>query len=77
MATKFSISKNVSKELGISVKKGKKITESFIKLITSNFASRDIKISGFGVFYSHKSPRRIGRNPNTKESYIIKPMNKL
>ncbi len=77
MATKFSISKSVSKELGISVKDGKEITESFIKLITDNFPLKDIKISGFGVFYSHKSPRRIGRNPKTKESYIIWPMNKL
>ena len=33
--------------------------------------------AGFGTFYSHKTPKRIGRNPKTKDSYIIQPRIKI
>jgi nucleoid DNA-binding protein len=31
-----------------------------------------VKISGFGAFVYKTTPRRIGRNPKTNESYEIK-----
>ena len=39
--------------------------------------SRKVKISNFGTFYEHTSPKRIGRNPKTKEEFIIKKRKKL
>ena len=36
-----------------------------------------VKLSGFGAFSFKKTPKRVGRNPKTKESYIISERNKL
>jgi len=77
MVTKANISKNISNELNISEKESKKIFEKFIELIVSESVKKNIKLNGFGVFRIHHTPKRIGRNPKTKESYIIKPMKKL
>ena len=35
------------------------------------------KISNFGTFYIHESPKKIGRNPITKEEFIIQKRKKL
>tara|TARA_Y100000992_G_scaffold207774_1_gene142358 strand:- start:201 stop:473 length:273 start_codon:yes stop_codon:yes gene_type:complete len=77
MVTKASISKNISNELNISKKESKKIFEKFISLIIGKSTKQNVKIHGFGVFSIHQTPKRVGRNPKTKESYIIMPMNKL
>jgi nucleoid DNA-binding protein len=36
-----------------------------------------VKISGFGSFVYKTTPKRIGRNPNTNESYEIKAFKRL
>lgn len=77
MSTKLSIAKNISKELGITLKESKKILESVLTIIKNNSKLNDIKFSGFGTFYIHKTKERIGRNPKTKESYIIESFRKL
>ena len=56
---------------------GSKILESFILLIKSKAKSNTVKVSGFGSFSFKKTPNRLGRNPKTKESYIIPQLNKL
>lgn len=73
MSTKACIVKKISKDVGLSSSYGNAILDSFLKLIISS-KSKKIKISGFGTFSTHHCPSRIGRNPKTKESYIIKPM---
>ncbi len=75
--TKANIAIGISKNLDISYKNSKKITDSFIRLIKNNVDTKEVKISGFGSFTTKISPERIGRNPKTKESYIIKPMKKV
>ena len=42
-----------------------------------NAKNRFVKISNFGTFYYHKSPKRIGRNPKTKKEFLINEMSKL
>lgn len=61
---------------GISIKDSKLLNNHFLELISKNLNKKNVKISGFGVFSEHISPKRIGRNPKTKESYIIKSMRK-
>jgi nucleoid DNA-binding protein len=64
--SKAHIPKNTSKEL----------LEKFLFLIKNN-KDRNIKLPKFGIFYTHKSPSRIGRNPKTKQNFIIPIRKKL
>ena len=77
MTTKKCISKNVASELGIPLKKSSDIVNTFINTIKKNSSNNSIKLSGFGSFFYHQTPKRVGRNPKTKESYIIEPIKKL
>ena len=77
MTTKSTISKNISKELNISNKLSLEFFNSFVECIKLQSMHKVVKLSGFGTFMIHKSPQRIGRNPKTKESYIIKPRKKI
>ena len=51
--------------------------ESFLSLIKSSSKLRPVKLSSFGTFSFKKTPKRLGRNPKTKDSYIIPELNKL
>ncbi len=67
----------MSKELNITILDSSNFLEKFLLEIKKNVYSKDIKISKFGTFYIHKTPRRVGRNPKSKESYIIQPSEKV
>jgi integration host factor subunit alpha len=46
--------------------------ESFLDIINETLASgEEVKISGFGTFIVHQKNDRIGRNPETRESFTI------
>lgn len=77
MSTKLSISKNLKNKLDIPLNDTKVFFEIFLMLIKKESRSKKVKINGFGVFYFHTTPNRIGRNPKTLESYIIRPTKKL
>ena len=70
------IAKNVSSKAQVSGHYSLLLTKSFINIIRRN-KHKNIKISKFGVFHSHKSPKRIGRNPKTQEEFVIPPKIKL
>lgn len=74
MATKLNISKNISNNTNLSFKQSQELLEKFLSIISKNSKTNITKISNFGVFFSQRTKERIGRNPKTKESYIIKPM---
>jgi nucleoid DNA-binding protein len=40
-------------------------------------SSLSVELSGFGTFSFKKTPKRAGRNPKTKDSYIIPELYKL
>ena len=42
-----------------------------------NSLPESVKLSRFGSFNFKKTPKRLGRNPKTKDSYIIPVLNKL
>tara|TARA_B100001057_G_scaffold264305_1_gene264455 strand:+ start:39614 stop:39886 length:273 start_codon:yes stop_codon:yes gene_type:complete len=73
---KKDIVKNISSEAFLSLSDSKALLNSFINIIKKN-KSKKIKISNFGTFYFHITPQRLGRNPKTKEEFIIPKRQKL
>ena len=73
---KKDIVKNISSEAFLSLSDSKALLNSFINIIKKN-KSKKIKISNFGTFYFHTTPQRLGRNPKTKEEFIIPKRQKL
>ena len=73
---KKDIVKNISSKALISSKSSTLVLETFLSFIKHN-KKHKIKISKFGTFYLHKTPARIGRNPKTKEEFIISKRSKL
>ena len=75
--TKRDIARSISEKSNINKIQSSKILECFLDVIKKNSSDKHIKISGFGTFYYKKTQKRVGRNPKTKESYIITPRKKL
>jgi integration host factor subunit alpha len=75
--TKKNIIKNINKETAIAIEDATILMESFLLLVKKNAKTNKVKLSGFGTFCFKKTPKRIGRNPKTSDSYIIPELNKL
>ena len=75
--TKKNIIKNINKETAISIDDATILMESFLMLVKKHAKTNKVKLSGFGAFCFKKTPKRIGRNPKTSDSYIIPELNKL
>jgi integration host factor subunit alpha len=75
--TKKNIIKNLSKETAISIADATILLESFLLLVKKHAKTNKVKLSSFGSFCFKKTPKRIGRNPKTSDSYIIPELNKL
>ena len=75
--TKKNIIKNINKESLLTIADGTILLESFLISIKKQAKSNKVKLSGFGTFSFKKTPKRIGRNPKTGESYIIPELTKL
>ena len=73
---KKDIVNNISSETFLFKSISKKILESFFQKIKDK-KYKKVKISNFGTFYIHESPKRIGRNPKTKEEFLIPKRKKL
>lgn len=75
---KKRIIRNLSNQASIPTVDASYILDFFIETIKSNaISSKKVKLSGFGCFCFKKTPKRVGRNPKTGESYIISELNKL
>lgn len=75
---KKSIVKNIVKESKFTTSQAINLIDSFLSLvITKSQAKKNVKLSGFGTFSFKKTPKRVGRNPKTLDSYIIPELNKL
>jgi len=75
--TKNNIINYLKKNSSLSVNEASSIFESFLSVIKSKSKSKSVKLSGFGTFSFKKTPKRVGRNPKTKDSYIIPELYKL
>jgi integration host factor subunit alpha len=74
---KKDISINISTKAHISFDTSEKILNSFLELLKENTLNKTLKISKFGTFVRKFTPRRIGRNPKTKQEFVIKQRLKL
>ena len=68
---------NISSKALISKDDSKNFFKNFLNLVTSKSKSRKVKISNFGTFYTKNTPQRLGRNPKTKEEFVISKRSKL
>ena len=75
--SKKNIVKNITIKSGLSVQESASILESFLLLIKTKSKIRSVKLSSFGTFSYKQTPKRLGRNPKTKDSYIIPALNKF
>ena len=75
--SKADIVKNISKKSLVSAVDARTVLESFLSLTKNKSKLTSVKLSGFGTFSFKKTPKRFGRNPKTKDSYIIPSLNKF
>ena len=74
---KKDISRNITTKAQISSKISHNLLNKFLESIKTESRTKLVKISNFGTFYYHNSPKRLGRNPKTKEEYLIDKRSKL
>jgi len=75
--SKNNLIKNIAKKSLVSSGEASAILESFLLLIKGKAKLKSVKLSRFGSFNFKKTPKRLGRNPKTQDSYIIPELNKL
>jgi len=69
---KADIIKSIHDQIGFPKNRSSDIFESFLEIIKQSLESgEDVRISGFGKFYTHEKNARRGRNPHTGESIMI------
>ena len=61
----------------MSLDESSRLLETFLFLVKDRSKSQIVKLSRFGSFSFKETPQRMGRNPKTKESYIINLQYKL
>ena len=71
-ATRESIAKQISNEFGIAYSTVYKKIDKILKIWSNEMIISDLSISNIGSFKIKKKNERIGRNPKTKEEYLIK-----
>ena len=74
---KKSITKDISAKTQIPNDISNHFLKLFIEIILVNSKSKLVKISNFGSFLMKTTPERIGRNPKTKQEFIISKRSKL
>jgi integration host factor subunit alpha len=74
---KKDICYNISSKAQISKDESYKFFDKFIHLVSNKSKLKIVKMSSFGSFYFKSSPQRLGRNPKTKEEFIISKRSKL
>ena len=70
--TKNDMAVNISNEFGFSISYSKKIVEDFIDTLIEKIKDNNLNIQNLGVFKIRKKKERVGRNPKTNESFVIK-----
>ena len=68
---KIDIIKKLNSKTGLSLNFSKKILNDLISIININIKSGKLILKNVGTFRVVKKKQRIGRNPKTKESFII------
>ena len=74
---KKDICNNISSKAQISSDESKNFLKKFINNVSVNSKTKNVKISNFGTFHFKDTPQRLGRNPKTKEEFVISKRSKL
>jgi integration host factor subunit alpha len=75
--TKRDIAKIISLSSTLTLLESSKLLDKFIQKTIVSSKKSNLKLSNFGTFSYKLTPKRVGRNPKTKEEYIIKSRKKL
>ena len=70
--TRESIAKEISIEFGIAYSTVYKKIDKILEIWSNEIINSDLSINYLGSFKINKKNERIGRNPKTKEEYLIK-----
>tara|TARA_B100001057_G_scaffold6835_1_gene6232 strand:+ start:6048 stop:6341 length:294 start_codon:yes stop_codon:yes gene_type:complete len=74
---KIDITKNFSKKSGYSLNFSKKLINNLIDIIILNIKESDFILKNVGSFKIIRKKQRTGRNPKTKEEFIISQRNSI
>ena len=69
---KYYLSKSISNKTGLSFTLSKKLIEDLLKSIEIVVKKEKVYIKNFGTFKILQKKERLGRNPKTKETFIVK-----
>ena len=69
--TKINFSKNISDKTGFPISFSKKIVDDLLIIFTEMIKNNDFVLKNIGTFRLLKKNERIGRNPKTKEEFLI------
>ena len=69
--TKIDIIKKLSKKTGFSILLSKKLINDFLDVIIHQIKVKELNLKNIGSFKLIKKKERLGRNPKTKEEFII------
>ena len=71
---KADIIRSIEQKLGLSNREASRLVEQIIVIVKDQLAEGDqVLISGFGQWKVREKKSRIGRNPKSKEEYVIAP----
>ena len=68
---KKDIINSLSEKTGFSFNLSKKLINDFINILTTSIKNDDLILKNIGTFKILKKKERLGRNPKTKEEFII------
>jgi len=72
--TKDKLIIGLQTQMGISKQESRQIVDRLLEIMKDSLArGEDLLISGFGKFSVRQKNARQGRNPQTKESLILRP----
>lgn len=69
--TKVDIIKELSKKTGFSINFSKKLINNLINILVNQIKNGHLSLKNLGTFKIINKNQRIGRNPKTKEKFII------
>ncbi len=70
--TRETIAKQISIEFGLAYSTVYKKIDKILEIWGIEMISSDLSINNIGSFKIKKKNQRVGRNPKTKEEYLIK-----
>ena len=68
---KIDLAKRLSNKTGYSVNFSKKLINDLVEIIVLNIKKENLTLKNIGSFKKKNKNQKIGRNPKTKEEFII------